>query len=125
MASKPTSAAYSSSSMKSLYIRWARLGSNKEEWMSTHTDGCLPRKFSGNSVYGIKWNHITFIVLSLRGRVTPLSLSPCLERGPTVCEQTRVYHRGRRRATEVACIRRTSIRYTKANPATQSFFRHL
>src|ERR1700733_428835 len=61
MASKPTSAAYSSSSMKSLYIRWARLGSNKEEWMSTHTEGCLPRKFSGNSVYGIKWNHMNFI----------------------------------------------------------------
>src|SRR5271157_168408 len=99
MASKPTSAAYSSSSMKSLYIKCARLGSNKEEWMSTHADGCLPRKFSGSSVYGIKWNHISFIVFSLRGRVILLSLSHCLGRGTTVGDQARVYHRRQRRAT--------------------------
>ena len=43
-ASKPQSAANSISSMKSLYIRCARFGSNSEEWISTHTDGCFCAK---------------------------------------------------------------------------------
>src|ERR1051326_5426388 len=44
--------------MKSLYIRCARFGSNKDEWMSTQTEWCFSRKSSGSSVYGIRWNHI-------------------------------------------------------------------
>ena len=32
--------------------------------MSTHTEGFASRKSSGNSVYGIRWNHISFIRLS-------------------------------------------------------------
>src|SRR3954454_5172620 len=50
--------------MKSLYMRWARRGSNSEEWMSTQTDGCFSRKSSGSSVYGIRWNHISFTARS-------------------------------------------------------------
>src|SRR3954471_7143737 len=50
--------------MKSLYIRWARFGSNSDEWMSTHTDGFLSRKSAGSSVYGIRWNHISFMMAS-------------------------------------------------------------
>jgi hypothetical protein len=50
MASKPQAAACSNSSRKSLYIAWARRGSNKEEWMSTQTEGCFSRKSSGSSV---------------------------------------------------------------------------
>src|SRR5216684_2241278 len=29
--------------------------------MSTQTEGCLSRKSSGSSVYGIRWNHISFM----------------------------------------------------------------
>ena len=29
--------------------------------MSTQTDGCFSRKSSGSSVYGIRWNHISFM----------------------------------------------------------------
>ena len=47
--------------MKSLYIRCARFGSNSDEWMSTQTDGCFSLKSSGSSVYGIRWNHISFM----------------------------------------------------------------
>src|SRR5215472_8391688 len=61
MASKPHSAANSISSMKSLYMRCARFGSNSDECTSTHTDGCFSRKSSGSSVYGIRWNHRSFI----------------------------------------------------------------
>src|SRR3954465_1877027 len=49
--------------MKSLYMGCARRGSNSEEWISTHTDGFFSRKSSGNSVYGIRWNHISFTAL--------------------------------------------------------------
>src|SRR6266568_247097 len=31
--------------------------------MSTQTEGCFSRKSSGSSVYGIKWNHISFMAL--------------------------------------------------------------
>src|SRR5580693_6636788 len=56
--------------MKSLYMWWARFGSNSEEWMSTQTDGCFCLKSSGSSVYGIRWNHISFMVGSLQVRLT-------------------------------------------------------
>ena len=36
--------------MKSLYMWWARRGSNRLESMSTHTDGFFSRKSSGSSV---------------------------------------------------------------------------
>src|SRR5579885_503520 len=36
--------------------------------MSTHTEGCFSRKSSGNSVYGIRWNHISFIASVLSER---------------------------------------------------------
>ena len=42
-------------------MRCARFGSNSEEWMSTHTEGCFCRKSSGSSVYGIRWNHSSFM----------------------------------------------------------------
>ena len=32
--------------------------------MSTHTEGCFSRKSSGSSVYGIRWNHISFMGVS-------------------------------------------------------------
>src|SRR5690242_18435543 len=50
--------------MKSLYIRCARFGSNSDEWMSTQTDGLASRKLAGSSVYGIRWNHISFMTVS-------------------------------------------------------------
>src|SRR3954470_17385967 len=52
--------------MKSLYMWCARRGSNSDEWMSTHTEGCFLLKSSGSSVYGIKWNHMSFIARSSR-----------------------------------------------------------
>ena len=55
--------------MKSLYMWCARFGSNSEEWMSTHTDGCFSRKSSGSSVYGIRWNHMNFMTRLPPGRV--------------------------------------------------------
>src|SRR5579863_6142214 len=61
MASKPHWAANSSSSMKSLYMWWARRGSKRDEWMSTQTEGWESRKSSGSSVYGIRWNHMNFM----------------------------------------------------------------
>src|SRR4030095_12667467 len=65
MASKPTSAAYSSSSMKSLYMWCARRGSNSDEGMSTHTEGCFLLKSWGSYVHAIRWNHMSFIHASL------------------------------------------------------------
>src|SRR5215472_11541444 len=62
--------------MKSLYIRCARFGSNRDEWISTHTDGFLSRKSSGNSVYGIRWNHISFIALSPASSTDQYPLHP-------------------------------------------------
>src|SRR4030095_13592639 len=61
MASKPQAAAHSSSSKNSLYMWWARAGSNSEEWMSTQTEGCFSLKSSGSSLYGIRWNHKNFM----------------------------------------------------------------
>src|ERR1700722_19498817 len=34
--------------------------------MSTQTEGCFSRKSSGSSVYGIRWNHISFMGFSFR-----------------------------------------------------------
>jgi len=48
--------------------------------MSTHTEGFASRKSSGSSVYGIRWNHISFMnalrvvcsgTLNIRPRVGP------------------------------------------------------
>src|SRR4029079_9061506 len=58
--------------MKSLYMGCARRGSNREEWMSTQTLGFFSRKSSGSSVYGIRWNHISFMA------------DPCGRRSKTV-----------------------------------------
>src|ERR1700739_3586164 len=60
--------------MKSLYMWWARRGSNKEEWMSTHTDGCCCLKSSGSSVYGIRWNHMSFMGRALLAGWIPRSI---------------------------------------------------
>ena len=35
------------------------------EVVPTHTEGCFLLKSSGSSVYGIKWNHMSFIASSL------------------------------------------------------------
>src|SRR5215469_4287998 len=78
--------------MKSLYMWCARRGSNSVEWISTQTEGCFSRKSSGSSVYGIKWNHISFMARSFSacedskpaGRISEASFADQLSFSPAV-----------------------------------------